>query len=218
MIDETGQAVPSAMTPTLQGWRDGRLFGFLRRLKHRWAGLPPPWRQRVLGLGLGLLLAAGAWAWAWARRAALVVVNAGGEAAWLSVDGDASVELPPTSSEAPRAGVEIALSPGEHRLVVRVAGGAKLDERRATLAPRTRYLYAPVDAEQCFWLQTTSYGQAEALEAPVRPLSREQRLWALPPLVDAWFVPNPPPNPSDDLSTGGVRVALRQGRCGFPPL
>jgi hypothetical protein len=216
MIDETRRAVPT-MTPTLKGWRDGRLFEFWRRLKRRWAGLPPRWRRRALGVGLGAAAVAAVWAWARGRRAVVVVVNAGGEAAWLSVDGDASIELPPTSSETPRAGVELALSPGEHRLVVRVAGGAKLDDRRATLAPRGRYLYAPADAEQCFWLQTTSYGQAEAPEAPLRALPREQRLWALPPLVDAWFVPNPPPNPADDLSTGGVRVALRQGRCGFPP-
>ncbi|HEU4404795.1 MAG TPA: hypothetical protein VFS43_05840 [Polyangiaceae bacterium] len=190
----------------------------MRRGKRRWAGLPARWRRRALGAGLGALGAAGLWAWALGRRPTLVVVNTGAEGAWLSVDGGASIELPPTSSETPRAGVELALWPGEHRLVVRVAGGAKLDDRRATLAPRVRYLYAPVDAEQCFWVQTTSYGQAEAAEAPVRPLPREQRLWALPPLVDAWFVPNPPPNPLDDLSTGGVRVALRQGRCGFPPL
>lgn len=171
-----------------------------------------------MALLLGLVGAAAVWVWARGRRASLVVVNVGREGAWLSVDGGASIEVPPTLAETPQAGVEVAVSPGEHRLVVRVAGGAKLDERRATFAPRGRYLYAPVDDEQCFWLQTTPYGQAEAPEVALRVLPREQKLWALPPIVDAWFVPNPPSNPADDLSTGGVRVALRQGRCGFPPM
>ncbi len=217
MIDDTGVTPPSAMTATLQPWRDSRLVEFWRRLKRRWSGLRPERRRAASGAAIALAAALAAWVWARGRRATIVVVNAGGESAWLSVDGDPSVEVPPTSVETPRAGVELALGPGEHRLVARVAGGAKLDERRATLAPRARYLYAPADAEQCFWLQTTAYGQAEAPEAPVRPLPRAQRLWALPPLIDAWFVANPPPNPDDDRSTGGVRVALRQSRCGFPP-
>ncbi|HEU4538742.1 MAG TPA: hypothetical protein VFS00_31695 [Polyangiaceae bacterium] len=205
------------MTPTLQPWRRGRLADFGRRLKRRWAALAPD-RRRALAAAAAVLAAAlGAGAWARGRRAGLVVVNAGGERAWLSVDGGPSVELPPSSVETPRAGVELALPPGEHRFVVRVAGGAKLDERRVTLAPQARYLYAPVDADQCFWVQTTAYGQVDAPDAPARLLPREQRIWPLPPLVDAWFVPNPPPNPDDDWSTGGVRVAVRQVRCGFPP-
>jgi hypothetical protein len=205
------------MTLMLQPWRDGRILEFGRRLKRRWAALPPE-RRRALGAAAGVaLVALGAGAWARSRRAGLLIINAGGERAWLSVDGNPSIELPPSSVETPRAGVELALPPGEHRFVVRVAGGAKLDERRVTLAPQARYLYAPVDAEQCFWVQTTAYGQVEPSETSTRQLPREQKVWLLPALVDAWFVPNPPPNPDDDWSTGGVRVALRQGRCGFPP-
>lgn len=217
MIDDTGPTPPSATPPSQ--WRRLARHGveFWRRLKRGWVQLRPERRRAFVGLGLGVVAACGLWLVSLWRRAELVAVNAGGESAWLSVDGDESVELPPTSVETPRAGVELALSPGEHRFVVRVAGGAKVDERRVVLAPRVRYLYAPVDAEQCFWLQTTSYGQADRVEPPSRLLPREQRVWPLPPLVDAWFVPNPPPNPGDDVSTGGVRVALRQGRCGFPP-
>jgi hypothetical protein len=217
MIDDTGQSPPSATPPSPLRRLARAGVEFSRRLNRGWRRLSPRGRRLTAGLVLGAVGALAVGLWGLGRRAALVAVNVGGESAWLSVDDGASVELPPTSVETPGAGVELALAPGEHRLVVRVAGGAKLDERRVNLAPHGRYLYAPVGAEQCFWVQTATYGQAEPVGAPLRALPREQRVWALPAEIDAWFAPNPPPDPGDTLSTGGVRVAVRQGRCGFPP-
>ena len=89
-------------------------------------------------------------------------------------------------------------------LLVRLAWGAS-------------YLFAPLPSDQCFWIQQTAYGRSRRTAVPFRELQRDRQIWPLPETVDAWFVPNPPPNPLDKVSSGGVRIAVRQGRCGVEP-
>lgn len=185
----------------------------LRRL---WTALIPWARRhrRRLQAGFALLLLA---VWLWAGRAPhLRVVNPHGELLLLFVDGKLRAELPPTSTESPGAGLELRLAPGPHAISIRTRGNVPIDELRPELSPNTRYLLAPGESDQCFWIEHTAYGQALPQAPALRLLPPEERLWRLPDEIDAWFFPTPPPS-SDRRSSGGTRTAIRQARCGFDP-
>ena len=72
-------------------------------------------------------------------------------------------------------------------------------------------MYAPASPSYCFWLETTDY--AKPVPSQVEPLVGDDRFWVLAADLDTWFAPNPPAASLGVRSTGGVLVALRQGRC-----
>lgn len=199
----------AALRTRLLVWRE-RLRAWAR---HR---LPPLWarhRRHVLAAAAALVLAL---VWWFDRFARLHVVNTLADPVELRIDGRARAWLLPITSETPEAGVELRLRPGFHHIALVAPSGATVEELDGNLPPHSRYLFAPSDGDQCFWVEHTAYGQALPTLPPSRPLPPEQRLWALPDEVDAWFFPTPPAS-SDRRSSGGTRTAVRQARCGFEP-
>jgi len=129
----------------------------------------------------------------------------------VEVDGRRVAEVVGSSREDPAAGVELRLPAGRRRIVTRTRRG-EVATNEVLLRSGRLHLFAPGPHEQCFWLETTSYGRlgSAAVERVVLP--PDQRFWVLPAAVDAWFVENPP-GPGEGRSSGGQRTALRQGRC-----
>lgn len=134
----------------------------------------------------------------------------------LFIDGKLRATLPTTSLETPRAGLVLRLRPGRHVLLVRTLEGAEIEKLTPDLSPNGRYLFAPGESDQCFWIEHTAYGQALPERPPLQRLPPEQHLWVIPEEIDAWFFPTPPAS-SDHRSSGGTRTAIRQARCGFEP-
>lgn len=145
------------------------------------------------------------------------VVNRTAEPARLLVDGRLLGTVAPTSAESPLAGFALDVVAGERRLTLISRTGRVLADVTAGLRPGVDHLFAVSDTPVCFWLERSSYGRAATSHdgaAPKREtLLGQGPLWALPHPVDSWFAPNPGPANSDTLSSGGERVALRQGRC-----
>ena len=178
--------------------------------------LPPLWRRyrrHAYAALATLLLAIAVW---FDRLARVRFVNTLADPLELRIDGRSRAWLPPTTTETPEAGIELRLGTGFHHLVLLNPAGVKVDELDANLPAHSRYLLAPSDSDQCFWVEHTAYGQAQALLPASRALPPEQRLWQLPNEIDAWFFPTPPAS-ADKRSSGGTRTAIRQARCGFDP-
>ncbi len=154
------------------------------------------------------------------------VLNRTEEPASVLVDGRLRGVVPPTSAESQRAGLALSLVAGERQLTLVSRSGRVLADVQAGLRPGIDHLLAVSSAPVCFWLERSSYGRAAAEPSSAGPpreaLLGQGPLWALPYPVDSWFGPNPEPSSSDQLSSGGERVALRQGRCavgtGEPPI
>lgn len=129
----------------------------------------------------------------------------------VEVDGRRVAEVVGSSREDPAAGVELRLPAGRRRIVTRNRRGEVAADEVLVRSGRL-HLFAPGPHEQCFWLETTSYGRlgSAAVERTVLPPDR--RFWVLPTAVDTWFAENPP-GPGEGRSSGGRRTALRQGRC-----
>jgi hypothetical protein len=188
----------------------------LAKLQRLRTALVARWqRHRRVALALAAVTLLGALLWA-GRAPTLRLINPHGEPVLLLIDGKEWGWIPPSSTETPGAGRSLRLAPGLHKLTFRSASGAPLDELQPDLYPSGHYLVAPGESDQCFWIEHTAYGQAQPQAPPLRKLPPEQRIWALPDEVDAWFFPTPPPS-SDRRSSGGTRTAVRQSRCGFEP-
>lgn len=143
------------------------------------------------------------------------MLNLGANEATLEVDGRVVSRILGSSRENPAAGAELRLPAGRRYLVARTREGL-LDERSVVLRSGRHHLYAPGDHGQCFWLETTTYGRSQPPLVQRSPLPARAPFWILPPSIDGWFAPSPPPSPSS-RSSGGSRTALRQGRCRDAP-
>jgi hypothetical protein len=145
------------------------------------------------------------------------VLNRTEEPTSVLVDGRLRGVVPPTSAESPRAGLALSLVAGERQLTLVSRSGRVLADVQAGLRPGVDHLFAVSSSPVCFWLERSSYGRAAAEPSSASPpreaLLGQGPLWALPYPVDSWFGPNPEPSSGDLLSSGGERVALRQGRC-----
>jgi hypothetical protein len=155
--------------------------------------------------------------YALASRAELRFVNTHEEPLTVILDGKRKLSLSTVATETPDSGTSIRLSAGTHHLRTETPGGLVVDDMDLRVEAFTSYLVAPGHTDQCFFVEHTAYGAAKPRLEPLRELPREERIWALPEIVDAWFVPNPPPSADDKRSSGGVRTAIRQARCGFLP-
>jgi hypothetical protein len=151
------------------------------------------------------------------RAVTLRTVNTLAEPLVLLVDGKQRAVLQPVSSETTEAGLALRLGPGWHRLTTLRLSGEEVENFEVHLPAATHHLYAPGSTEQCFWVEHVAYGQAEPRLPARRLLPREQRVWAIPDEIDAWFFPSPPASSVDHRSSGGTRTAIRQSRCGFDP-
>lgn len=163
-----------------------------------------------------LALVAGPTGW-YVHHPLVRVLNLTENRVTVLLDGRAVVDVDPTSSESPAAGVEVRLPTGPHRLSARGPDGELVAEVHATLRSGARHLYAPGSDAYCFWLEETHYGRAGSEPARIDRLEGSGHVWVLPRRIDTWFSPNPPPGAADARSSGGVLVALRQSRCDLAP-
>ena len=175
------------------------------------------WELRVLLL-VGTAAMVLAFWWWWSNWPRLLIVNTGTNDVVLWIDNKPSLRISPTTTENPSAGRWQRLVPGTHALhVFMLPEGTLGDGRTVSFDHGATYLYAPVDSEQCFWLQQRAYGRARLHGPSLRILPASQKFWALPGDIDGWFVRLPTPDLPDRTSSGGVRRVVRQGRCGREP-
>ncbi|RYE89612.1 MAG: hypothetical protein EOO75_11510, partial [Myxococcales bacterium] len=139
-----------------------RLLGRREQLK-AWARhqLPPLWRRYRRHALAAAALSVLTLLWWLDRFARLRVVNTLADPVELRIDGRARAWLLPTTSETPEAGAELRLPPGFHRVTLVSPAGVKVEELDVNLPPHSRYLLAPSDGDQCFWVEHTAYGQAQ---------------------------------------------------------
>jgi hypothetical protein len=135
----------------------------------------------------------------------------------LRADGQSLGFVEPSSTESASAGVDVRIPAGWRGLEARTLDGKRIGKTRVWVQAGRQHLYAPGSGDYCFWLESTSYGR-QVGKTRLEPLEGKGRFWTLPRSVDTWFAPNPPAASADALSTGGVLVALRQGRCADAPL
>jgi hypothetical protein len=134
----------------------------------------------------------------------------------LLVDGQRVAEVEPTSAESSAAGIDVRIPAGEHEVSAVGPAGNTIHTARVRVQSGRRHLYVPGGDRYCFWLEEARYGRAGRQEAAVEPLAGTTRFWVLPRRVDTWFAPNPSP-PADQVSSGGVLLALRQAPCSEAP-
>jgi hypothetical protein len=154
--------------------------------------------------------------WNWLLRPSIRVLNLTEYSLVLLVDDQPVARVEPTSAESPLAGLDLRVLAGPRHLVARRTDGALVDDIHVTAHAGRDHLYAPASPATCFWLETDGYGEQSESSRAIRPLSGSVRFWTLPE-IDAWFAPNPDRGPLDRQSSGGVRTALRQGRCSEAP-
>ncbi|MBN1611786.1 MAG: hypothetical protein JW940_34450 [Polyangiaceae bacterium] len=154
--------------------------------------------------------------WLSYQRAELRVLNLTESRLVLSADGHPLAVIEPSSAESPAAGVDVRIPAGRRTLEVRTQDGRMVQRTSAFVQAGRQHLYAPASPTFCFWLETTDYARQAASQ--VEPLVDEDRFWLLPTDLDTWFAPNPPAASPGVRSTGGVLVALRQGRCADAPV
>ncbi len=131
----------------------------------------------------------------------------------LVVDGRHSGEVHPSSAESPAAGLQLRLVAGRRHIQLFAKDGRVLADTTGSLPPGVDHLLAVSPEPVCFWIERTSYGRASTDRPTREPLVGPGPLWRLPGVVDSWFAPNPPTESSDARSSGGLLLALRQGRC-----
>lgn len=141
-------------------------------------------------------------------------MNVGPSPLVVAVDGKDVAWLAPSVDEAPGAGVVVRAFGGLRELSARTDDGAVVNRSPSMLASGALYLYAPAHGARCFVVHTDAYGAAKAPPLADRPLDGAASLWPIDERVDAWFAPNPPPDPRvGDSLTGGLRTAVRERRC-----
>lgn len=143
----------------------------------------------------------------------LRVVNRSAGPAVLVVDGRHQGEVPASSAESPRAGLRAQVVAGRRHLTLIGKDGQILADTVTFLRPGVDHLLAVSPEPVCFWVERSSYGSSSST-APARELLEgEGPVWQLPGRIDSWFAPNPANDGRDAVSSGGVLLALRQGRC-----
>lgn len=141
------------------------------------------------------------------------VLNRHAVSAVLIVDGRHSGEVPPSSAESPAAGLPLRLVAGRRHIQLLGKDGRVFADTIASLQPGSDHLLAVSPDPVCFWVERNAYGRASTSRPTREPLRGPGPLWRLPGLVDTWFAPNPPSDDADARSSGGLLLALRQGRC-----
>jgi hypothetical protein len=148
------------------------------------------------------------------------VINRAGMPAVVLVDGRHHGVVAPSTMESAAAGRRLRLVAGRRDFALVAKDGSLLAETRATLRPGFDHLLAVSADPVCFWVERNTYGRSEdakgrsqAADSAREPLSGPGPLWALPGKIDSWFGPNPTADGADDVSSGGLLLALRQGRC-----
>lgn len=142
----------------------------------------------------------------------LLVLNLAAPQFDFVVDGSVRGRVEPSSLESPEAGLRLRVAAGRHRFEARaVADGSSIAAEDVAVDAGGNYLFAPASDEFCFWLESSGYGRS-AGEPSYQPLPPGRRFWRLPDRIDSWFASNPKVG-SDQSSTGGTMVALRQARC-----
>jgi hypothetical protein len=153
--------------------------------------------------------------WLSYQHADLRVLNLTESRLVLGSEGHRLAVIDPSSAESPAAGVDVRIPAGRRTLEVRTQEGRLVQRTSAFVQAGRQHLYAPASPAYCFWLETTDY--ARPVPTRVEPLIGRDRFWVLPTDLDTWFAPNPPAASLGVRSTGGVLVALRQGRCQDAP-
>ncbi len=133
----------------------------------------------------------------------------------VGVVGGRMTLVHPSSTESPSAGAWTRWPSGAQRVHVRSESGALIAEDLVFVQPGQEHLYAPLDGDTCFWLESDGYGKSGPSTRLITALAKATRFWVLPE-VDTWFGPNPS-KPQDDRSTGGRLRALRQAPCEEAP-
>lgn len=135
----------------------------------------------------------------------------------LSADGRQLALVEPSSAESPAAGVDVRVPAGRRILEVSTRAGHLVRRTSVFIQAGRQHLYAPASPAYCFWLETTTYDSDNPSQPQMEPLVGDDRFWVLPTQLDTWLAPNPPAASLGVRSTGGVLVALRQGRCEDAP-
>ncbi|NLE88177.1 MAG: hypothetical protein GX607_17470 [Myxococcales bacterium] len=203
-----------SLVATHAGWArhvaeaSGARWELLEKRAVRW-----PWPV----LALATLVALGVPAARGLLGVDLRVLNHHEVSAVLIVDGRHSGEVHPSSAESPAAGLQLRLVAGRRHLQLMGKDGRVLADTTGSLQPGVDHLLAVSPEPVCFWIERTSYGRASTDRPTREPLLGPGPLWRLPGVVDSWFAPNPPSSDADSRSSGGLLLALRQGRCASEP-
>lgn len=142
------------------------------------------------------------------------VLNRYAVPAVVVIDGRHRGVVEPSSVESPAAGLQLHLVAGVHPVQLIAQDGRVLADTTASFRPGVDHLIAASEEPVCFWVERTVYGRASAPRAAREDLPGPGPVWELPGTMHRWFAPNPPTSESDDVSSGGALLALRQGRCG----
>lgn len=181
-------------------------------MRAAWRSWHPSPRARVAcggGIAALAIIAAG-----WVRfHPPVRLLNHSGQPLAIFVDGRPVADVPPSSSEAPNAGVVVRVASGTHVFSAKGRDGLTLDETTATVSAGGAHLYAPAHGRFCFFVETDAYGSAVPEGPRIEPLDPEASFYAVPGELDAWFEPNPGPAERDPSASGGLRRALRERPC-----
>jgi hypothetical protein len=167
-------------------------------------------------LSATVVAAVGAPFWLSFQRADLRVLNLTDSRLLFEAAGRPLALVEPSSAESPAAGVDVRIPAGRRTLEVFAQDGRLVQRTSVFVQAGRQHLYAPASPTFCFWLETTDYARPGPPQ--IERLIAEDRFWVLPTDVDTWFAPNPPAASLGVRSTGGVLVALRQGRCTDAPV
>jgi hypothetical protein len=128
----------------------------------------------------------------------------------IALDEHVLGRLEPSGMESARAGLELRLPVGKHRLWSRTLDGAVVADSTVVVRAGAQHLYAPAAEEWCFYLERERYGRASQA-SPIERLTGAAHFWVLHESVDVWFASLPPGHGSP--MSGRALTALRQARC-----
>jgi hypothetical protein len=129
----------------------------------------------------------------------------------VTSDGETLGRVEPSSRESPQAGQSFRVGVGLRRLSARSLDGRSFSTV-ARLSAGTEHLWAPGSPEGCFVIETHATGREGRVASPrLTPLVGQDRFFALPHELDAWFVP--PSDESTPNASGGTVTVLRQRPC-----
>jgi hypothetical protein len=162
---------------------------------------------------LAALLAAVVAPVAWLELHPVVrILNLGTGPLRVVIDGREAGSVAASWTEAPNAGLRIRVPAGERRFEA-FDRDERVDVVRGEVHRDRPVVYAPAHQPFCLWIEQRAYGNEPPPRPAVLRLPPEQTLYTLPVRVDGWFQPNPAANARDRFFSGGIRRALRHGRC-----
>ena len=141
------------------------------------------------------------------------IMNFGLSPVVVHVDGRLIARVDGVPGEVSNAGQRVRVPWGWHRFETRDESGERIDQTQAFVGNGLPMLYAPVLANQCFWLEQRVYGRAGRLAGTVTPLDSSRRFIVLPVEPDSWFQGNPAEVSQQRWLSGGSRTTVRHGDC-----